>query len=72
MHDHHDHDERLMGRLLTTRDACRHINCDRATLFRAARRGELHPKRFTKRLVRWPLDDLDAWSSRAGTTGGAA
>lgn len=69
MSDQHD---ALPGRLLTTRDACRYISCNRATLFRAARRGELHPKRFGKRFVRWPLDDLNAWTGTpANTTEGA-
>lgn len=52
-------------RLLTTRHACRHADVSRATLFRAARRGDLHPVRLGKHFTRWPLADLDAWIDRA-------
>jgi len=55
------------GRLLTTRNACRHVDASRATLYRAARRGDLHPVRLSRHFTRWPLADLDAWIKRAAT-----
>lgn len=53
------------GRLLTTRNACRYVDASRATLYRAARRGDLHPVKLSRHFTRWPLADLDAWIKRA-------
>lgn len=50
------------GRLLTTRAAGARMSVSKATLFRAARRGDLHPVRLGGRLTRWPVADLDAWT----------
>ncbi|TAM98822.1 MAG: DNA-binding protein [Rhodanobacteraceae bacterium] len=55
----------LPGQLLTTRHACRHADCSKATLFRAARRGDLHPVRLGRHMTRWPLVDLNEWVARA-------
>ena len=63
------------ARLLTTTAAGRYAGVSRWTLFRAARRGELHPAHLGPRLTRWPVADLDAWIFRATTVardGGAA
>jgi len=61
-------------RQLATAAACRYASVSAATLFRAARRGELHPAHLGPRLTRWPVADLDAWMDRAaaGAAGGAA
>jgi predicted DNA-binding transcriptional regulator AlpA len=57
-------------RLLTTRHACERADVSRATLFRAARRGALHPVHLGQHFTRWSLDDIDAWINRAA--GGSA
>jgi len=60
-------------RLLSTVSACAYADVSRATLFRLARHGDLHPVRFGRRLVRWPVADLDSWidrAARAGVEGG--
>lgn len=48
-------------RLLTTRAACAYLSVSKATLFRAARRGELHPLRPARHFTRWQISDLDRW-----------
>lgn len=64
----------LPARLLTTTAAGCYAGVSRWTLFRAARRGELHPAHLGPRLIRWPVADLDAWISHATVArdGGAA
>lgn len=62
-------------RLLTTRHACAHADVSRATLFRAAKRGDLHPVRLGRHLTRWPMADLDAWidsAANASAEGGTS
>jgi len=55
----------LRGRLLSTRHACQHVDMSKASLYRAARRGDLHPIRLGRHCTRWPVTDLDSWVERA-------
>lgn len=66
MNDSHN---RTDLRLLSTRHACARADISKASLFRAARRGDLHPVHFGKRFTRWPLADLDAWIQRGAQRG---
>lgn len=69
----HNEDNDLPGRLLSTRHAAEHLDVHAATLFRAAKCGELHPVSLGKRCVRWQLDELNAWTaSRRRALRGAA
>lgn len=67
---HTDHID-LPGRLLSTRHACQHVDMSRATLYRAAQRGDLHPIRLGRHCTRWPVTDLDSWVERATVEAGA-
>jgi len=65
----------LPARLLTTADAGRYAAISTKTLYRLARRGELHPIRLGVSMTRWDVADIDAWIDRAaaaGAAGGAA
>lgn len=53
------------ARLLTTRHACVYADISKATLFRRAKQGALHPVRFGKRFTRWSTTDLDLWIEHA-------
>lgn len=60
-----DSQKESAGRLLNTRHACARVDVSKATLYRAAKQGELHPVRFGKRFTRWSTTDLDVWIERA-------
>lgn len=58
------------GRLLSTRHACQHVDMSKATLYRAAQRGDLHPIRLGRHCTRWLVTDLDLWVERATVEAG--
>lgn len=58
------------ARLFTTRGAAAYLAVSKATLFRAARRGDLNPVRLGPHFTRWPKADLDAWVARSAGGGG--
>lgn len=53
------------ARFLSTRHACTYADVSKATLFRVAKQGALHPVRFGKRFTRWSTADLDLWIEHA-------
>lgn len=55
------------SRLLTVREACRYLDCSRATLRRLEDAGDLVPKRFGRR-VRYERSVLDKYIDKSGHT----
>lgn len=48
-------------RVLTTAHAAAYLDCSRATLYRAAHAGLIHPIHLWNNTVRWDVAELDAW-----------
>ena len=49
----------MVEKLLTTKQAADIMGCCVASVFRYAKRGQLHPVRRSKRLIRWRQSEID-------------